>query len=325
MSEDEESVESGLRNALDAAKALQRFGSTSDYSQDFVERIESAYIDIKDLRQEAESIFQDVDFDPGQQQIIEDRLSIIYGLQKKHSVSTVKELIDILSDIDTKLQNIDSLDERIKQLEREFKEKEKTVYAEAEVLSKQRKLAVGNIEKSIENQLKYLGIINAQFKVQFKDKKELDATGKDAINFFFSANKNTAMQPIAEIASGGEISRLMLALKSLVADATALATIIFDEVDTGTSGEIADKMGYIMQQMSQKMQVVAITHLPQIAAKGDVHFHVYKEELTDTTATSIKKLSMTERTEEIARMLSGAETTVQAIENARVMLKTQEQ
>ena len=153
----------------------------------------------------------------------------------------------------------------------------------------------------------------------------MDATGKDTINLLFTANKYTDLQPIAQIASGGEISRLMLALKSLVADATALATIIFDEVDTGTSGEIADKMGFIMQEMSNKMQVLAITHLPQIAAKGSVHYYVYKEELTDVTATSIKKLTMPERIDEIARMLSGAETTIQALENARVMLNTIEQ
>ena len=325
LSEDEQSVESGLRTALESAKALEHFTSTSAYSQSFVERIESAYIDMKDLRQEAERVFQDVDFDPDRQLIIEDRLSVIYSLQQKHSVATVKELIDILSDIGEKLQNIESLDERIEQLEKEFTQKKKTVYAEAEALSELRKSAVATIEKNIEDKLSYLGIPNARFKINFTDKKELDATGKDTINFFFSANKNTHLQPIAQIASGGEISRLMLVLKSLVADATSLATIIFDEVDTGTSGEIADKMGLIMQQLSDKMQVMAITHLPQIAAKGNAHYYVYKKELTDATTTSIKKLTMPERIEEIARMLSGAETTVQALENARVMLKTYEQ
>ncbi len=322
LSEDEESVELGLRKALDAAKSLQRFGSTSSFSQSFAQRIESAYIDMKDLREEAETIFQDVDFDPDRQQIIENRLSVIYGLQQKHSVATVKELLEILADIDLELQGIDSLDYRIEQLEKEFTEKEKSVYAEAELLSKLRKSTVTTIEKNIEEKLKYLGIPNAKFKIQFREKKELDATGKDTINFLFTANKNTDLQPIAQIASGGEISRLMLALKSLVADSTAIATIIFDEVDTGTSGEIADKMGFIMQEMSNKMQVVAITHLPQIAAKGSAHYYVYKEELTDATATSIKKLTMPERIDEIARMLSGAETTIQALDNARVMLNT---
>lgn len=325
LSEDEDSVESGLRKALESAKLLQQFASTSVYSQGFVERIQSAYIDMKDLSQEAERIFQDVDFDPDRQQIVEERLSLIYSLQQKHSVATVKELMEILADIDVKLQNIDSLDERIEQLEKEFVEKKKAVYAEAELLSGLRKSAVSAIEENIEDKLNYLGIPSAQFKINFTDKKELDATGKDSISFLFSANKNTDLQPIAQIASGGEISRLMLALKSLVADATALATIIFDEVDTGTSGEIADKMGLIMQQLSSKMQVLAITHLPQIAAKGSAHYYVYKKELTDATITSIRKLTMPERIEEIARMLSGAETTVQAFDNAKVMLKNYEQ
>ena len=325
LSEDEDSVESGLRKALESAKLLQQFASATVYSQSFVERIQSAYIDMKDLSQEAERIFLDVDFDPDRQQIVEDRLSLIYSLQQKHSVATVKELIEILADIEVKLQNIDSLDDRIEQLEKEFVEKKKAVYAEAELLSGLRKSAVSAIEGSVTKKLNYLGIPSAQFKINFTDKKELDATGKDSINFLFSANKNTDLQPIAQIASGGEISRLMLALKSLVADATALATIIFDEVDTGTSGEIADKMGLIMQQLSSKMQVLAITHLPQIAAKGSAHYYVYKEELAHATTTSIRKLTMPERIEEIARMLSGAETTVQAFDNARVMLKNYEQ
>lgn len=325
LSEDEQSVESGLRTALESAKALQHFASTSSFSQSFLERIESAYIDMKDLSQEAERVFQDIDFDPDRQQIIEDRLSAIYSLQQKHSVATVKELIEILLDISLKLENIGSLDERIEQLEKGFAQKKKTVYAEADLLSELRKSSVSAVEKNIEDKLVYLGIPNARFKVNFTEKKELDATGKDTIGFLFSANKNTQLQPIAQIASGGEISRLMLALKSMVADATALATIIFDEVDTGTSGEIADKMGLIMQQLSNKMQVLAITHLPQIAAKGSSHYYVYKEEMTDATITSIKKLTMPERIEEIARMLSGAETTVQAFDNARVMLKTYEQ
>lgn len=325
LSEDDESVELGLRKALDAAKSLQRFGSTAAFSQSFVERIESAYIDMKDLRQEAESIFQDVDFDPDRQLIIEERLSVIYSLQQKHSVATVKELIDILADINVKLQSIDSLNERIEHLEKEFAKKKEIVYEAANSLSELRKSAVAAIEKNIEDKLSYLGIPSARFNINFTNKKELDATGKDTVSFLFSANKNTDLQPIAQIASGGEISRLMLALKSLVADATALATIIFDEVDTGTSGEIADKMGLIMLELSSKMQVLAITHLPQIAAKGNAHYYVYKKELTDATTTSIRKLTMPERVEEIASMLSGAETTVQALENARVMLKTYEQ
>lgn len=322
LSGEEQSVEMGLRMALETAKSLEKYLPST---QDLAARIESAYIDMKDLSHEADRMFEDIEFNPDRQQIIEDRLSIIYGLQQRHSVTTVQELIDIHADIETKLQNIESVDDRIEVLEIEFAEKEKAVYAEANVLSELRKSAIETIEKNIVGQLSYLGIPNARFEIKFSDKKQLDATGKDNISFLFSANKNTQMQPISQIASGGEISRLMLSLKSLVADATALATIIFDEVDTGTSGEIADKMGHIMRKLSNNMQVIAITHLPQIAAKGDVHYYVYKEDVTESTVTTVKKLLMTERIEEIARMLSGAETTVQAMENAKVMLKTYEQ
>ena len=319
LSGEEQSVENGLRQALDAAKSLQKFLSSS---QDLVARIESAYIDMKDVRQEAERMFEDVEFNPDRQQLIEDRLSVIYSLQQKHSVSTVEELIAIHTEIGAQLQNIESMDERIEELEKEFTKKKKVVYAEATVLSELRKSAVAAIEKNIVDQLAYLGMPNARFEITFADKKQLDATGKDTISFMFSANKNTQLQPISQIASGGEISRLMLTLKSLVAGATALPTIIFDEVDTGTSGEIADKMGLIMRKLSHNMQVLAITHLPQIATKGDAHLYVYKEDTTESTITTVKRLSMTERIEEIARMLSGAETTVQALENAKVMLKT---
>lgn len=318
LSEDEQSVENGLRMALEAAKSLQKFHATS---QGLVARIESAYIDMKDVRQEAERMFEEVEFNPERQQMIEDRLSVIYSLQQKHSVTTVQELIEICAEIGAKLQNIESMDERIEALEKEYSEKKRAVYAEAAVLSDLRKSAVGTIEKNIIDQLTYLGMPNARFEITFADKKQLDATGQDNINFLFSANKNTQLQPISQVASGGEISRLMLTLKSLVADATALATIIFDEVDTGTSGEIADKMGLIMHKLSDNMQVLAITHLPQIATKGDAHYYVYKEDTAESTFTTVKKLSMAERIEEIARMLSGAETTVQALENAKVMLK----
>lgn len=321
LSGEEQSVEDGLRQALEAAKSLQKFLSSS---QELMDRIESAYIDMKDVRQEAERLFEEVEFNPERQQIIEDRLSIIYGLQQKHSVSTVQELIDIHTEIGEKLQNIESMDERIEALEKEYTAKNEVVHAEATLLSDLRKSAVAAIEKNIVGQLAYLGMPNARFEIRFVDKKLLDATGKDNVSFMFSANKNTQLQPISQIASGGEISRLMLTLKSLVADATALATIIFDEVDTGTSGEIADKMGLIMRKLSSNMQVLAITHLPQIATKGDAHFYVYKEDTTESTITTVKKLSMNERIQEIASMLSGAETTVQALENAKVMLKAYE-
>ena len=276
------------------------------------------------MRQEAERVFQDIEFNPDRQQIIEERLSTLYSLQQKHSVSTVKELMYILEDISIRLKENDSLDHQIEHLEEQFIAQKKIVYAEADKLSAQRKSVIHEIEERVEQQLIYLGIPNARLQINFTERKEPNITGKDVVGFLFSATKNSQLQPIDQIASGGEISRLMLTLKSLVADATALATIIFDEVDTGTSGEIADKMGLIMRELSKKMQVITITHLPQIAAKGNSHYYVFKQELKDFTTTSIKQLSTSERIEELASMLSGAETTVQALENAKVMLKANE-
>jgi DNA repair protein RecN (Recombination protein N) len=199
-------------------------------------------------------------------------------------------------------------------------EKRSEMLAKAKALSEKRKAAAPAIEKQLIERLDYVKMPNTRFKIEYEAKKEPDATGMDAVRFIFSANKNVPMQPVAEIASGGEISRLMLCLKAMIAGATALPTIIFDEIDTGTSGEVADRVGAVMKEMSGDMQVIGISHLPQIASKGHVHFVVYKEELADGVATRIKRLDPAERVTEIARMLSGAEVTSEAIENARVML-----
>ena len=212
------------------------------------------------------------------------------------------------------------MDERIEQLEKEVSLKEKLMEQKAETLSQKRKSATQPMEKQLTEKLVYLGMPNAKFKCDITEKSNPDSTGKDTVNFLFSANKNTAPLPVSQIASGGEISRLMLCLKSMIAGATALPTIIFDEIDTGTSGEIADKMGAIMREMAHDMQVIAITHLPQIAAKGAAHYNVYKEDNAESTATYMRKLAEDERISEIARMLSGAEVTAQAVENAKVML-----
>jgi DNA repair protein RecN (Recombination protein N) len=193
--------------------------------------------------------------------------------------------------------------------------------ASAEQLSKKRKAATKKVEGLLMEKISYLGMPNIRFKCEIITKSQPDTSGIDNLQFLFSANKNIPLQPIAEVASGGEISRVMLCLKSMIAGATALPTIIFDEIDTGVSGEIADKMGHIMQDFGKEMQVIAITHLPQIAAKGENHYYVYKTEDKTTTTTSLKKLSADERIQEIAQMLSGSEITSAAIENAKVMLK----
>ena len=317
LSGDEQNVESMLKAALDNAQGIRH---VFPKIEDIATRIRSAYIDLKDVREEAERFFEEVEFNPERQQIVEDRLSLIYGLEKKHGVSDVQELIDLQQEIATKLENMGSLDEKITVLEKEVDKKREIMLDKARKLSEMRRAAAPSTENRLTEKLTYLGMPNARFEIRFSEKSQPDETGIDSVQFWFSANKNIDPQPVAQIASGGEISRLMLCIKALIAGATALPTIIFDEIDTGTSGDMADKMGSIMQQMSSDMQVIAITHLPQIASKGNTHYVVYKEEKDDSTHTHMKKLSNKERIAEIARMLSGTETTVEAIENAKVML-----
>lgn len=288
---------------------------------DLIERANSARIDLKDIASESDNLFETIDYDPQRQQIVEERLSLIYTLQKKHSVSTINELVDIKNTLDADLKSISSLDGKIEELEKSLEAAHSEMKNKADTLSAKRKTITKAIEKELKEKLKYMGITNAQFKCNITDKTSYDATGRDNVSFLFSGNKNVEVQPVSQIASGGEISRLMLCLKSMMAGAAALPTIIFDEIDTGTSGEIADKMGNIMRQMGKDMQVITISHLPQIAAKGSGHYIVYKEDSAESTSTYMRKLNGEERIEEIARMLSGAKTTSQAIENARVMLK----
>lgn len=320
LSEDEKSVESLLKTTKDRLQIVQ---NVYPKVTDLTERVRTAYIDLKDVREEASRYFEDIDFDPERQQLIEDRLSTIYGLQKKHSVTTVDELILLRDEIAVQIQNVDSLDERLSILEKETSEKRSLMLEKGRLLSNKRKNAVPEIEKQLIDRLTYLKITNSRFKCEFKEKTNPDSTGIDNLEFLFSANKNTALQPVSEVASGGEISRLMLCLKAMIAGATALPTIIFDEIDTGTSGDIADRVGTIMRQMSREMQVIAITHLPQIASKGDEHLVVYKEETQNGVNSNIKVLTNSERVEEIAQMLSGAEITLEAIENAKAILGKQ--
>lgn len=320
LSEDENNIESLLRSTKDT---LQNVEKVYPKVAELTERVRSAYIDLKDVREEASRKFEEVDFDPERQQIIEDRLSIIYGLQKKYSVNTVVELILLRDEIAANLKDIESLDEKISVLEKETSEKRDFMLEKGRALSKKRRDAVPLIEKQLMDRLTYLKIVDSRFKCDFKEKANPDVTGIDNLEFLFSANKNTALQPVSAVASGGEISRLMLCLKAMVAGATALPTIIFDEIDTGTSGDIADRVGTIMWQMSREMQVITITHLPQIASKGNVHFVVYKEETQNEITSQIKVLSPNERITEIAQMLSGAEVTSEAIENAKAILGIQ--
>ncbi|MBZ4674481.1 MAG: repair protein RecN [Bacteroidota bacterium] len=318
LSGEDQNVEAMLKSALESVRNVQSVFPKAD---EIVQRLESAYLDLKDLRSETERLFDEIEFNPDRQQLVEDRLDVIYDLQKKHSVATVRQLIELRDNIGSKLQNIDSMEEKISSAENILSEKREQLFDLARRLSEKRLAAISDIEKELTSRLSYLGMPNARFECRITPKQQPDETGMDDVQFLFSANKNTDLLPVSQIASGGEISRLMLCVKAMIAGATALPTIIFDEIDTGTSGEMADKMGRIMQDMSRNMQVIAITHLPQIASKGDFHYIVYKKDTEDSTQTYMRQLSSEERITEIARLLSGAETTAQAIENAKVMLR----
>ncbi|OPZ15313.1 MAG: DNA repair protein RecN [Bacteroidetes bacterium ADurb.BinA261] len=318
LSGEDQNVEAMLKSALESVRNVQSVFPKAD---EIVQRLESAYLDLKDLRSETERLFDEIEFNPDRQQLVEDRLGVIYDLQKKHSVATVRQLIELRDNIGSKLQNIDSMEEKISSAENILSEKREQLFDLARRLSEKRLAAISDIEKELTFRLSYLGMPNARFECRITPKQQPDETGMDDVQFLFSANKNTDLLPVSQIASGGEISRLMLCVKAMIAGATALPTIIFDEIDTGTSGEMADKMGRIMQDMSRNMQVIAITHLPQIASKGDFHYIVYKKDTEDSTQTYMRQLSSEERITEIARLLSGAETTAQAIENAKVMLQ----
>ena len=317
FSEGENGIESLLRAAGDRFQDIER---VYPKVAELRERVNSAYIDMKDVREEASRFFETIEFDQERQDFIENRLSTIYGLLKKHSAVNVEELIHIEFEIGLQLANIESYDEQLSALENETSLKRELMLEKAIILSNKRKSASHKIEKQLIEKLSYLKMANTQFVCDFIEKRTPDNTGIDDLQFIFSANKNSSLQPVSDIASGGEISRLMLCLKAMLAGAVALPAIIFDEIDTGTSGDVADRVGDIMKVMSSGMQVIVITHLPQIASKGDEHFKVYKEETDKEMTTNIKLLSSSERIEEVAGMLSGSEITKEALQNARVML-----
>ncbi len=317
LSDDEHGIVAALKESLSVTHSLSKMYNRSEEMQ---QRLDTAYIDLKDLSSEVERMAGDIEFNPERLAFVEERLNKIYSLQKKYNIDTVAGLLALKYEINKKLENIDSFDQQLKEQQQEVADNKEKVDLLASKLSSKRKSAIKPMEETLTKKTSVLGMPNIRFECNISPKQEADITGIDNLEFLFSANKNVPLQPVSEIASGGEISRLMLCLKSMIAGATALPTIIFDEIDTGVSGEIADKMGQIMQEFGQSMQVIAITHLPQIAAKGRAHYLVYKTDDEKTTTTNLRKLSDKERLEEIARMLSGASLTDAAIQNARVML-----
>ncbi|HBJ76588.1 MAG TPA: DNA repair protein RecN, partial [Porphyromonadaceae bacterium] len=278
------------------------------------ERLESDCIDIEDLSRELSSLSEGISDNPEKLQKVEERLDTLYSLQHKHHVESIEELISLKKGFEEKLSHIEDGGERIMQLQKEVSKYREKVDLAAEKLSSERKKQSLLLRQSIEENVKKLAIPNARFEVRFTSKNEPDENGIDDVCYLFAANKNAPLLPVVDTASGGEISRIMLCIKALIADRTTLPTLIFDEIDTGVSGEVADMMGEIMQKMSQFMQAITLTHLPQIASKGKTHYKVYKEDNEDTTNTHIIQLSSEERIQEVARLLSGSTLTKIAME-----------
>lgn len=302
-------------------QTLQNVSKVYPPAQEWLERLGSCYIELKDLAREISGSQEAVEFNPARLDFVNERLNLIYTLQQKHHVKSVEELIALTADYRMRLDAITSFDERIAALRNRQQELYQTVLQKAEVLTEVRTRSARYIESQMESLLVPLGMPNVRFAVELSPRKEPDAKGMDSVTFLFSANKNGTLQNVASIASGGEIARVMLSLKAMIAGAVKLPTIIFDEIDTGVSGSIAEKMALIMQDMGrQNRQVISITHLPQIAARGIAHYKVYKEDTETGTNSHIRRLSDEERVQEIAHMLSGATLTEAAMNNARALL-----
>lgn len=312
---------SALPLLKEGISTLQRLEAYYPKVVEINERLRSAYIELDDIASEADSLKEDVEFNPERMDWINERLTQIYHLQQKHRVASVQELLDLQEAFAQQVDAIANSDEQIARLEKEQKQAYKELLSHADQLTSVRKAAAQTMAKNLVERVRLLGMPNTHFEIGFQRYGEPTENGLDEIDYLFSANKNAPLKPIGETASGGEISRLMLCLKSMIARFTALPTIIFDEVDTGVSGDIADKMGDIMQALAQKMQVLTISHLPQIASKGDKHYLVYKTDVEEHTVTCIKVLSEEDRILELARMLSGANLSDASIANAKDLLE----
>ena len=290
-------------------------------AQEWIGRLDSCYIELKDLSHEIAGAQEEVEFNPTRLDYVNERLNLIYSLQQKHHVQTIEELIAVQTDYHEKLNAITSFDDRIAELTAQKETLYDKVIKQAAVLTKLRSQSGKHIERQMQSLLVPLGMPNVRFVVELNPRKEPDSKGMDSVTFLFSANKNGTLQNVASVASGGEIARVMLSLKAMIAGAVKLPTIIFDEIDTGVSGSIAEKMALIMQEMGkQNRQVISITHLPQIAARGITHYKVYKEDTETGTNSHIRRLTDEERVKEIANMLSGATLTEAALNNAKALI-----
>lgn len=317
LSDKEENVCSALKEMTDSIASVSSIYSDLNSMR---ERLNSSLIELKDLAREVEQRLADVSVDPQRLEYITARLDLIYTLEKKHKVDNLHDLLDVQRSFKDQLSNLDNSADQIESLRIEIKNIEQQLELLAKKISEKRVSSKPSMEESVCAILRDLGILNAKFEVRIEPMDTFSALGKDAVTFLFSANKNAALQPISSVASGGELSRLMLALKSILSQTEKLPTIILDEIDTGVSGEVADRMGKLMKSMGEYMQVISITHLPQISSKGTTHYKVYKEDNEVTTVSHIKELEGEERILEIAQMLSGSNPSEAAMNNAKELL-----
>ena len=317
LSAEQVGVIQSLRSSLSSLRSIE---SVYPEVSELIERIDSSYIDLKDISQEISSLLESVDFDPAELDQINSRLDRIYELEKKYHVETVEELISKHDELHQQLAAIENGDESLDALKARRDELEAKARKEADALTKLRTKSAKTIEAEMQKRLIPLGMPHVRFSIQLTP-IELGQNGADKVSFLFSANTSTPLQPVSQVASGGEIARVMLSLKAMISGAVKLPTIIFDEIDTGVSGKTAEMMAQIMKEMGgHGRQVISITHLPQIAALGSVHYKVEKNETASGTTSKMRQLDADERVREIAQMLSGSDVTEAAIQNAKALL-----
>ena len=311
-------VLASLKRSVSALRGIEKVMAQASQLAD---RLDISLIEIKDIANEAEGLLADVDFDPSELDSVNARLDRIYDLQKKYRAESVEELLAQQKNLQQKLLSIENSDDELADLQQKLERLRNECLAKAQTLSEKRRKTAKTIERQLCERLVPLGMPNVRFEVAV-EQEEIGRMGQDKIAFLFSANTSTPLQPVSQVASGGEIARVMLSLKAMISGAVKLPTIIFDEIDTGVSGKIAEKMAEIMQEMgNNERQVISITHLPQIAALGSTHYKVSKEETAQGTTTSMTMLTPDERVREIAQMLSGSDVSDAAIQNAKELLK----
>ena len=313
--------EVGLQNLLNTLEfKISKIASFSKEYQELADRITSIKIEMDDIVSELETANENVDFNPNEVEEINDRLQLLYNLQKKHYVNSNQELLLVFEELSDKVRQVESAEGDLNHKKEKISAISLKLDVVAEKISKARTSAIPKLTKQLEFLLTDLGMENARFSIKATPTNTYFSTGKDTLEFLFSANKGGNFGELKKVASGGELSRIMLSVKKVLSENTQLPTIIFDEIDTGVSGEVSNKIAAIMGQMGNNMQVIAITHLPQIAAKGSSHYKVYKEEINGVTTTNLKQLSTEERIKEIAEMLSGKDISDSAIMHAKELL-----